>query len=69
MIVTNAFSSTLNRKAAVNGFTEIKADSPIRPLIDFLSGNSLVKKTAEMSWIQALLYQLLVRSDPNENLQ
>lgn len=69
MIVTNAFSSTFNRTAAVNGFKEIKPESPIRPLIDFLSGNSLVKKTAEMSWIQALLYQLLVRSDPNENLQ
>ena len=69
MIVTNAFSSTLNRRAAANGFSEIKPESPIRPLIDFLSGNSLVKNTAEMSWIQALLYQLLVRSDPNENLQ
>jgi hypothetical protein len=51
MIVTNAFSSTLNRRAAANGFSEIKPESPIRPLIDFLSGNSLVKNTAEMSWI------------------
>lgn len=69
MIVTNAFSSTLNRQAAINGFGEIKDASPIRPLIDFLAGNSLVKKTALMTWNQALLYQLLIRSDPNQNLQ
>ena len=66
MIVTNAFSSTLNRQAVVNGFKEFKEDGPMRPLIDFLSGNSfVVANSAKMSWNQALLYQLLVRSDPN----
>ncbi len=68
MIVTNAYSSTLNRKALIYGFGEIKEASPIRPLVDFLSGNGLVKKPIQMTWNQALLYQLLIRSDPNQNL-
>ncbi len=56
MIVTNAFNSTLNTQAAAKGFSEIKPDSPMRPLIDFLSGNEQVPINAKMTWNQALLY-------------
>ena len=69
MIVTNAFNSTLNTQAAAKGFSEIKPDSPMRPLIDFLSGNEQVPINAKMTWNQALLYQLLVRNNPSESLQ
>ena len=68
MIVINAFNSPLNRTAALNGFY-LTRESNVQPLIDFMAGQTLEKLHAKFSWIQALLYQLLVKSDPNQNLE